>query len=99
MIIKTEVWLSEYSNMTLDELANPHTVEHSVNYSNAEMSVHGWTHIGTAEVKITMFDRESILGNKVAALNEQAKTIKADAEVKVGKIREQISSLLAITNA
>lgn len=66
-------------------------------YSNANMTAHGWTLAGEAEITIHLVDERELIDNKVDALKEEAKNIRAEATARCTKIEGQIQELLAIT--
>lgn len=63
-----------------------------------DMSQHGYSVVGEAEVRVTLFDENELITNKVVALNAEAKRITAEAEAKVTSIRRMVNELLAINN-
>lgn len=67
-------------------------------YSNSDMSTHGWTCIGTAEITITLVDQNQMVANKVEALRKEITKTRADAEMKARGLEEKVQQLLAITN-
>lgn len=62
-----------------------------------DMSTYGYTHIGDADVSITHLPEVDIVTAKINSLNSQIKTIQADAESKINRIKDEISNLQAIT--
>jgi len=64
--------------------------------TNFDMAKHGYTRIGTATIEFHLIDRSEMIENKVVALQAEMQTIKADAQVKVQKLEDQLQSLLAI---
>lgn len=92
-----KVWLSQYSTITQDELANgaPDLVG-CLHYSNADLSSGGWTIVGQADITIRLADAKTIVENKVASLRAELATTKAEAYQKELRIESKIQSLLAI---
>lgn len=94
---KTKVWLSQYSSLTPQQLGTGDVGVGHLFYADCDMTESGYTHIGEAEVSVQVFDTKTILANKVEALKEEAKTIRAEAHQRCVRIEEQIQNLLAIT--
>lgn len=67
-------------------------------FMDGDMSEHGYSVVGTAEVKVTLFDEDKMVSTKVESLRAEAKKVKADAAARVTNIERKINQLLAITN-
>lgn len=67
-----------------------------LSFSHLEMSNHGWTKIGTAEITITFDDDDTVRENLVASLKAQKAEVLATAQAEATRIEERIQSLLAI---
>jgi hypothetical protein len=65
-------------------------------FSNLDFSKHGYTNIGTATVEFKSIDRNEMIENKVVALRAELQGVKAEAQVKVQRLEDQLQSLLAI---
>lgn len=94
----TTAWLNSDSSMSPEQILNAsgnHLVSATL-LSNLDMSTHGFTKIGTATIEFDLIDRSEMIENKVVALQAEMQTIKADAQVKVQKLEDQLQSLLAI---
>lgn len=84
------------------DLMSPHAKPESVcgsmlGYSGHDMTKYGWTRVGTAEIKVTLFDESAMVENKIEALRHEQKTVLADAQKRHTEIERQIQTLLAIT--
>lgn len=66
-------------------------------YTNADMTKHGYTHIGTGEINNIFFTRDAIQERAIDSLKAQVQKVKADAEQQVTKLNDKIQQLLAIT--
>ena len=67
-------------------------------YSDQDMSRHGWTLIGEADITLRLVSDDTMVGNKVAALREEIKAVRANAEAKATALESKVQQLLAITN-
>jgi hypothetical protein len=94
---KTKVWLSQYSGVTPKSLEDGTAQVDSFYYSDSDMTDIGYAHVGEAEVTLKVFETKTIITNKVEALKEEAKAIRAEAHEKCVRIEEKIQNLLAIT--
>jgi hypothetical protein len=94
---KTKVWMSKYSSVTPRELEAGTAKVEAFFYTNTDMHDSGYTYVGDAELTVTTFEPKTIIANKVEALKEEAKSIRAEAHMKCTRIEEQIQNLLAIT--
>ena len=94
----TIAWLSSTSSMSPEQILNDSGDElaSQVMLSNLDMSTHGYTKVGTASIEFDLIDRNEMIENKVVALQAEMQTIKAEAQVKVQKLEDQLQSLLAI---
>jgi len=94
----TIAWLSNTSHMSPEQILNDSgdRLVSEVILSNLDMAKHGYTQIGTATIEFHLIDRNEMIDNKVVALQAEMQTIKADAQVKVQKLEDQLQSLLAI---
>jgi hypothetical protein len=67
-------------------------------FVDTDMSMHGYSVIGEAEITAHLFDEQTMIEKKVEALREEAKKTRADAEATCTRIDRKINQLLAITN-
>lgn len=70
----------------------------SLAYTNANMSDSNWVRVGTAQVKVTLDTRDSVLVRQVASLRAKQTALRAETEQECTRIEQRIQSLLAITN-
>ncbi len=94
---KTQSWLSNHSTIGPEDLRDPKNIVGLI-FSNADMRPCGWTYVGEAEITVELVDESKLIDNKVAALREELKTVRAEAQIKSTKIEGQIQSLLCIEN-
>jgi hypothetical protein len=94
----TTAWLSNNSHMSPEQILNDSgdRLVSEAMLTNLDMAKHGYTKIGTATIVFHLIDRSEMIDNKVVALQAEMQTIKADAQVKVQKLEDQLQSLLAI---
>lgn len=89
------VFIGDYAGVSPEDIGEqPPT---SFIYSASE-AVGSWTKIGTAEMSITLFDTDSMVAEKLAALKSQLKAERAEAQMRANAIEDKIAQLLAITN-
>lgn len=93
-----KAWITEYNHVTPDELKTPEGVA-TLNFSRHDMTMSGWTFVGDATITVDILETRALVDNKVAALREQAASIRAEATAKVTKIEGQIQQLLCIENS
>lgn len=93
--MKTKAWLGMHNHVSPKDLIEGRL--NHLTFQTADMSGFGWTFIGEAEVIVQVPDEKTLIENKVAALREEAKTIRAEATANVTRIEGQIQQLLAIT--
>lgn len=94
---KTKAWIHQYSSYAPGSDMNDQQVINNLSFSNQDMKTGGWTYAGEAEITVTLVDEKTLVDNKVEALREEAKAIRAEATAKVTRIEGQIQSLLAIS--
>lgn len=94
--VKTKAWATQYCRITPQELLEGNRIDDLV-FGNYDKSPSGWTFIGDAEITVTIPDERTLIDNKVEALREEAKAIRAEATAKVTQIESQIQNLLAIS--
>lgn len=95
---KVSVWLSQYSAVTPEEIQSGDVNPHRFTFwpHGADMSKDGYTYVGEAEIAVEAIDAKSIIDNKVLALREEAKSIRAEAHKKCVEIEDKINQLLAL---
>jgi len=70
----------------------------ALGYINNDMTAHGWSCIGTADITLTLIDEDQMVANKVESLRQEITKTRADAEMKVRLLEGKVQSLLAITH-
>lgn len=91
-----KVQLSKYYG--LDSLkGESNAVFRTLCIMDTDMSEHGYSVIGSAEVTVTLHDPDQIIGDKVKSLRAEAKKVQADAVNRCTEIERQVQQLLAIT--
>ena len=60
-------------------------------------STQGYSHIGTAEVVLTIHSQDQIVMSQLSALNAQLQAVRAESQQKENAILLQISKLQALT--
>jgi hypothetical protein len=93
--MKTKAWITQYSRVSPKDLIEGRL--NNLTFHTGNMKDCGWTFVGEAEVSVQVPDEKTLIDNKVAALREEAKLIRAEATANVTRIEGQIQSLLAIT--
>ena len=95
---KTTAWVSNCCPLSPEQILNPtgELLVKAASFTDTDMSAVGWVKIGTATVEFDLIDRNEMIDNKVVALRAELQSVKADAQVKVQKLEDQLQSLLAI---
>ena len=93
-------WITSHCRLSPEQILNPtgDQLLRDVVFIDLDMTDCGYTKIGTATIEFDLIDRSEMVDNKVAALRAELQGVKADAQVKVQRLEEQLQSLLAITN-
>lgn len=96
---KASVWISQYSPITPEEIQSGAANVAGFTFFGIDddMSSHGYTRVGVANITIDAEDGKTIIANKVDALRAEATAIRAEATAKVTRIESQIQNLLAIS--
>jgi hypothetical protein len=100
MKVTITAWLTKHSRLTPEQIANAtgEQLVDSLSFTNLDMATQGYTKVGTATIEFDLIDRQEMIDNKVVALRAELQGVKADAQVKVQRLEEQLQSLLAIEN-
>lgn len=70
----------------------------SLSFSNSDMSdFEDWVEVGTAEVTVTFYPRETTLAKELDGLNSQLQKVRAENHMRENAILDRISKLQAIT--
>ena len=98
--VNTRAWRTN-SWTTFDELVR--AVEEgradaiNLMYINNNMSdCEGWAEVGTAQITVTLFDRDTVMGKELEGLKAQLQTVRADNHMRENAILDRISKLQAI---
>lgn len=99
---KAVAWLSSSREIDAGVVASgidPDLAVQQFIYSNPgnDMSDLGWVRMGNAVITVDLPNREEIVMNQVSSLEEQARSVKADAQRQINMIQERISKLQALT--
>jgi len=91
-------WVTERCRLSPEQILNPKCEQlvHEAAFTNLDMSGHGYTKIGVATIELDLIDRNEMIKNKADALRAELQGVKAEAQVKVQKLEDQLQSLLAI---
>jgi hypothetical protein len=93
---KTKAWVTPYSGLSPDDLA--HGRIGGLTYHDCTSGVpDGWTLAGEAEITVHLVDTKTLIANKVEALRQEAKAVRAEATAKCTRIEGQIQNLLALS--
>jgi hypothetical protein len=98
MKVTITAWLTKHSRLSPEQIANAtgEQLVDSLSFTNLDMATQGYTKVGTATIEFDLIDRQEMIDNKVVALRAELQGVKADAQVKVQKLEDQLQSLLAI---
>jgi len=91
-------WLTKHSRLSPEEIVNAtgEQLVDSVSFTNLDMASNGYTKIGTATIEFDLINRDQLIDNKIVSLRAELQGVKADAQVKVQRLEDQLQSLLAI---
>jgi hypothetical protein len=100
MKVTITAWLTKHSRLSPEEIVNASAEQlvESVSFTNLDMASNGYTKIGTATIEFDLIDRNTMIDNKIVSLRAELQGVKADAQVRVQRLEEQLQSLLAIEN-
>jgi hypothetical protein len=93
-------WISTACPLSPEQILNPtgELLVKTTAFTETDMSAVGWTKIGTATIEFELIDRNEMIDNKVIALRAELQGVKAEAQIKMQKLEDQLNSLLAIEN-
>jgi hypothetical protein len=94
----TIAWLRSISRMSPEQIltATADQLVEEVMFTQLDMANSGYTKLGTATIEFKLIDRNTMIDNKIVSLRAELEGVKADAQVKVQKLEDQLQSLLAI---
>jgi hypothetical protein len=96
----TTVWVNSRCSLSPEQILNPtgdQLVREAI-FIDLDMATQGYTKIGTATIEFDLIDRNEMIDNKIVALRAELQIVKAEAQVKVQRLEDQLQSLLAIEN-
>ena len=93
---ETKAWLTPYDSASPKDLLNGERLN-SLSFGQGNMANQGWTQVGVATVTVELTDARTMVSNKIEALRQEAKGIRAEATAKVTRIEGQINDLLALS--
>lgn len=100
MKVTATAYLGSSSLMSPEELHNAspeELVKHLTFRDESPFWVEiGYTKVGIAKIDIELAPQNDMINNKIEALRAEMQMVKADAQVKVQKLEDQLQSLLAI---
>jgi len=88
------VWISQYSSLTPQDIANG--VTEGLLYAETDMTSSGWTRVGTAVVEFTPLAMDEIISGKIKVIRAEIEEEQAKTHVRVKRLNDQINSLLAL---
>lgn len=101
--IELDIYLTEFGAQNVQ--GDPNRAELETVVRNIAVPTYGdgcapssWTHIGRAQISISLLPGDGLVAAQVAALQRQEREIQAEALAKCTDIRRRINTLLAITN-
>ena len=65
-------------------------------FTQLNMADRGYTKLGVATIEFELIDRNTMIDNKIVSLRAELQTVKAEAQVTVQKLEDQLQNLLAI---
>jgi hypothetical protein len=89
--------------VTIDELAEfaaqgeTNKAASILSYTSNDMSnCEGWVQVGTAQITVTLFERDAIVAKEVEGLNTQLQKVRAENQQRENAILDRISKLQAL---
>lgn len=93
----TKAWITSATPWDMERLKDSNRVN-DFTYHDSDMTEYGWVEVGTAEIKVTLnVENKDIVKSQVATLRKQVENIRAEAQMKVNGLENQIKNLMAIT--
>lgn len=94
---RVSVWIDPYSGIGPTELITPpENIASRVVYSAHDMSAHGYTKVGHADLALHFDEPQAVVAAQVESLQAQIKRERAESEAKVTRMTRQINELLAL---
>lgn len=99
-----KAWVSDSSSLTpgemqkaIDDGKHEYLIGRLV-FTNSDMAQCGWIELGTAKIDMTFHPKDAVMEKMADGLREQISIVRAEAHVKVAKLEEKLSQLLALPN-
>lgn len=99
-----KVWLSDTSRLTPVDIqaaidaGEQEYVLGRLQFSDSDMSRHGWAEIGTAKIEVTFHPQDAVVEKLAEGLRNQISVVRAEAQQKVAHLEEKLNQLLALPN-
>lgn len=89
-------FVTQYSGIKLEEL---HLLEDASKLMFVANDYHptGWIKVGTAQITVTLDETNEVIDSKVASLKAELAAIRAESQVMINEIEDQIAKLSALT--
>ncbi|MHB1098341.1 MAG: hypothetical protein ACYCZR_02185 [Burkholderiales bacterium] len=95
----TNDWTTPQSVMKLAADGFQNDAVDKLSYANYDMSgTAGWLRVGTATISIEFDEEKEIISKKAEGLRKEIHTVRAEAQMKVERLEERLSQLLALPN-
>jgi len=96
--VSTEInaYVSPYGSSVADVLGRE-DVSQSLLYTIIDIAPSGYTLVGRGTVTVELFDTDTLVGAEIAALREQAQSIRSQTQVQLNEIEDKIRNLQALT--
>lgn len=94
----TSIWRDINSITDLIERGESTEALSAMTYINQDMSdTEGWTEVGTAEVTVTFYPRDTVVAKELDGLKAQLAKVRAENHMRENVILDRISKLQALT--
>lgn len=94
-----KAFVGKDSYLTPADLQNPKYIASFVFWGDSMIDYavkNGYTVVGTATITVDLVDEKTLVSNKIEALHEEAKSLRADTVAQCTRIESMIQNLLAI---
>jgi len=92
------VWISEYSKHDGTTLQEIDSIDGVAFFRvGADMRKHGYTHVGEADVTVTIASADAITNSKVSSLRAELEKDRADSQMRQNRLIDKINKLEALT--
>lgn len=93
---KARVWIPDHSHHDADSLQRIINLS-DVQVSTGNMADYGWTHVGEADVSVTIASPDMIVANKVSALRAALERDRIESQRRQNQLIAKINTLEALT--